>query len=119
LLLHITSPASASKHCASTIDLAKTAHHLSSFDSIINSILFLAIYFWRDVQSLPVLGPIFKNKVGPERVLLGKLFRSNKKIAAKGPHRNGVVKLHLTGARMRLRPIAAVLGLVQRRARVL
>ena len=27
----------------------------------INSILFLAICFWRDVQSLPILGPIFRS----------------------------------------------------------
>jgi hypothetical protein len=56
LLLNITLPASASKHCSSTIDLAKI-RYLSSFGSI-NSILFLAICFWRDVQSLPILGSI-------------------------------------------------------------
>jgi hypothetical protein len=37
-----------------------TCHH---FDSI-NSILFLAIYFWRDVQSLPIPGPICYNFLG-------------------------------------------------------
>ena len=47
-----------------TIDLAKICYlpddlrRLDASFGSINSILFLAIYFWRDVQSLPILGSI-------------------------------------------------------------